>query len=97
MGIITFSNNSFKSIIQNINFQNDDEEAEVDIYNYKIFSIYKPNENFDLKLNKKKKKNSKKQNNNERFSLIDILSFPEEFLNEKIFKIEYDIPNDAND
>ena len=60
IGLITFSNNSFKSIIQNINFQNDDEEAEVDIYNYKIFSIYKQNENFDLKLNKKKKKNSKK-------------------------------------
>ena len=78
MGIITFSNNSFKSIIQNINFQNDDEEAEVDIYNYKFFSIYKQNENFDQKLNKKKNKNykkQKKQNNNERFSLTDILSF----------------------
>ena len=81
MGIITFSNNSFKSIIQNINFQNDDEEAEVDIYNYKLFSIYKQNENFDQKLNKKKNKNykkqkkQKKQNNNERLSLTDILSF----------------------
>ena len=40
--IITFSNNAFKKIIQNINFQ--DDEVEIDIFDYKLFKIYNKDE-----------------------------------------------------
>ena len=42
-GIITFSNNAFKLIIKQINFQ-DYGEDEVDIFEYKLFSIYRQEE-----------------------------------------------------
>lgn len=38
-GLITFSNNSFRKIIKNITF--DDVEVEIDLYDYKLFSVYK--------------------------------------------------------
>lgn len=51
-GIITFSNNAFKKIIQNINF--DDDEVEVDLYEYKLFSLYRQD---DLDESPRSKKN----------------------------------------
>ena len=41
-GLITFSNNSFKQIIKNIIF--DDEDVEIDLYDYKLFSTYNQEE-----------------------------------------------------
>ena len=90
-GLITFSNHAFKQILQNIVFQDD---VEVDIYDYKIFSIYRQNDSVyssKNKKNKNKKIYKNKLQNNEKYSLTDILSFPEEFLNDKIFKIVYDV------
>lgn len=54
-GLITFSNDAFKQIIKNIQFE--DNEAEVDIFDYKLFSIYNQDED---QLRKKKPKKGKK-------------------------------------
>ena len=63
-GLITFSNNAFKSIIKQINFQNNDiDEDEVDIFEYKLFSIYRQEEILEnpAKKNKNQKQKKKKQ------------------------------------
>ena len=94
-GLITFSNNAFKKIIQNIKFQ--DDEVEVDIFDYKLFKIYDKDE---VSNDKSKNKNNKSHKPNElnklaqTYSLNDILSYPEEFLKETIFKIIYDVNSD---
>ena len=59
-GLITFSNNAFKSIIKQINFQNlDIDEDEVDIFEYKLFSIYRQDEILEMPTEKKKKNKQK--------------------------------------
>ena len=93
-GLITFSNNAFKSIIKQINFQ-DIDEYEVDIYEYGLFSIYRQEEILEMPLKKKGKKKKTRSRNpdlrkNKRYSLNDIFDFPEGFLNDKIFQIIYD-------
>ena len=55
---ITFSNNAFKKIIQNIQF--DDNEEEIDIFDYKLFSVYRQD---DLVDNHRKKRIRKKPKN----------------------------------
>ena len=56
-GLITFSNNAFKSIIKQINFSNlENNEDEVDIFEYKLFSIYRQEDIVEMSSRKKKKK-----------------------------------------
>ena len=56
-GLITFSNNAFKSIIKQINFSNlKIDEDEVDIFEYKLFSIYRQEDIVEMSSRKKKKK-----------------------------------------
>ena len=54
--LITFSNNAFKKIILNIQFK--DNDTEVDIFDYKLFSIYREDDNPDL-LSQNKNKGDK--------------------------------------
>ena len=53
--IITFSNIAFKNIVKNIKSYDD---KEVDIFDHKLFSIYKSGDSVDLP---QKKKNRKKK------------------------------------
>ena len=56
-GLITFSNYAFKSIIKQINFSNlENNEDEVDIFEYKLFSIYRQEDIVEMSSRKKKKK-----------------------------------------
>ena len=68
-GLITFSNNAFKSIIKQINFQNYDiDEDEVDIFEYKLFSIYRQGDIVEMSAGKKRKQKKQKKKKKKRSS-----------------------------
>ena len=75
------------------------EYGEIDIYEYKFFAVHRQDDKVTLSRKKKKgKKKSRRLNSNiniEKYNLNDILGFPEEFLNDKIFRIIYDDDSEA--
>ena len=74
-------------------------EEEIDIFDYKLFRIFKEDEIANLSSRKKKKKNKnrKKQEDRQAYSLNEILNYPLGFFNDKNFEIVYDTdPNNSS-